>query len=378
MKVKKLAMLGLVGAMSLTAVACNKDDKQKQEIAKTVDEEKQEGKTEEKKVEKLEAKYDSVKKFITDKGVDEITLDDFEHIEHEDIGSGFFCYKYKLDDGFLLLSTVNDEKHPFSVMLINKEGEEISLKNDYTALERIENKDEDNKDIEKENKETEDNNNKQAEEDTSKYKELVESTIEDFPGFEGKYIIKDAAIVKATEEADKLTLLLSYAENRYNYKDKVFENTGGMITPLKLEYVKDGDNWKLEKKTEAEDGEKYFPSLVKMADGDEDLAKKLMENNANGRHSEWMEKLAKKAQEDGITDFEVELNDIPGYPEDTSLFIEDAPNKPANTVEIVNKEEYEKLKKTKKDGFKSIEGLLYDKNTKILLKTIVEVPDEEN
>lgn len=377
MKAKKLAMLGLVGAMSLTAVACNKDDKQKQEIEKTVDEENKEEKTEEKTVEKLEAKYDSVKKFITDKGVDEITLDDFEHIEHEDIGSGFYCYKYKLDDGFLLLSTVNDEEHPFSVMLIDKEGEEISLKNDYTALERIENKDNEETEVEKENNEAEEKNT-QDEEDTSKYKELVENTMEDFPGFEGKYIVKDAAIVKAIEENDKLTLLLSYAENRYDYKDKVFENNGGMIIPLKLEYVKDGDNWKLENKIEAEDGEKYFPSLVKMADGDEDLAKKLMENNANGRHAEWMEKLAKKTEEDGITDFKVELNDVPGYPEEESLFIEDSPNKPANTVEIVNKKEYEELKKTKKEGFKSMEGLLYDKNTKILLKTIVEVPDEEN
>lgn len=377
MKTKKLAMLGLVGAMSLTAIACNKDDKQKQEIEKTVDEENKEKKTEEKTVEKLEAKYDSVKKFITDKGVDEITLDDFEHIEHEDIGSGFYCYKYKLDDGFLLLSTVNDEEHPFSVMLIDKEGEEISLKNDYTALERIKNKDNEETDGKKENNEAEEKNT-QNEEDTSKYKELVENTMEDFSGFEGKYIVKDAAIVKAIEENDRLTLLLSYAENRYDYKDKVFENTGGTITPLKLEYVKDGDSWKLENKTEAEDGEKYFPSLVKMADGDENLAKKLMENNANGRHAEWMEKLAKKAEEDGITDFKVELNDVPGYPEEESLFIEDAPNKPTNTVEIVNKKEYEELKKTKKEGFKSMEGLLYDKNTKILLKTIVEVPDEED
>lgn len=46
---------------------------------------------------------------------------------------------YNLEDGKLLLSTVNNEEHPFAVTLIDKDGNEVPLKTDYSALERIEN-----------------------------------------------------------------------------------------------------------------------------------------------------------------------------------------------------------------------------------------------
>ena len=97
--------------------------------------------------------YESVKKYIQDKGVDNITIDEFDHIDHEDIGSGFICNMYELTDGKLLLSTVNDEQHPFAIVMIDKDGNETPLKTDYSALDRLQddNQTEDSK--EKENTE---------------------------------------------------------------------------------------------------------------------------------------------------------------------------------------------------------------------------------
>lgn len=144
---KKALLLGLVGITALTGCAKDNNLAGKNNNTENVDAKTGAAETKEDIIKKEEAAglrgtYDDVKKFIDEKGVDEITIADFEHIEHEDIGSGFQCYMYNLEDGKLLLSTVNNEEHPFAVTLIDKDGNEIPLKTDYSALERIDNKEE--------------------------------------------------------------------------------------------------------------------------------------------------------------------------------------------------------------------------------------------
>ena len=215
-------------------------------------------------------------------------------------------------------------------------------------------------------------------EGAEEYEKLAESTVPDFEGLEGEFKIKEARVYKVTEGDNKLTLLTNFAEMHYNYADGLFERASGILLPLKLEYEKDGEEWKLVSQIEAEDGERYFDSLVKMADGDEKLARRITKGHANERFHEWMLKLAEAAKEKGITDFEADLDNIPGYPKETSLFMDETPDDENGYIKIVNKEEYEELQKNDEPGYNTIEGLMYDKPTKILMKMRVEAPKKDN
>lgn len=213
----------------------------------------------------------------------------------------------------------------------------------------------------------------EEEKKNNEYAELVKRTKGVSGLVEGDLIVQDVSIYKAVEDGGKLSLLVSYAELGYTYKDQVFENTAGMLMPLKLIYVKNGDDYELKEKINAEDGEGYFDSLVKMADGDKELAQKVAGPGINERYDYIMKDLYKKAEEEGLKDFELDLDNAPGYPKDESLFIEDVPNEPKNTIAIVNKEEYEKAKKNEDNSnWPHIEGLLYHKDTKIAVKSIID------
>lgn len=214
-------------------------------------------------------------------------------------------------------------------------------------------------------------------EGAEEYEKLAENTVPDFEGMEGEFKIKDARVYKVTEEDNKLTLLTNFAEMHYNYADGLFERASGILLPLKLEYEKDGEDWKLVSQTEAEDGERYFDSLLKMTDGDEKLARRITKGHADERFHEWMLKLAEAAKEKGI-DFEADLDNIPGYPKETSLFMDETPDDENGYIKIVNKEEYEELQKNDEPGYNTIEGLMYDKPTKILMKMRVEAPKKNN
>lgn len=205
------------------------------------------------------------------------------------------------------------------------------------------------------------------------YAELVKRTKGISGLIEGDLIVQDVSIYKAVEDGDKLSLLVSYAELGYIYKDQVFENTAGMLMPLKLIYEKNGDDYELKERMNAEDGEGYFDSLVKMADGDKELAQKVAGPGINERYDYIMKDLYKKAEEEGLKDFELDLDNAPGYPKDESLFLEDVPNEPKNTIAIVNKEEYEKAKKNEdNESWPHVEGLVYDKGTKLAIKSIID------
>ena len=65
------------------------------------------------------------------------------------------------------------------------------------------------------------------------YVELVKKTKGVSDLIEGDIIAQYVKIAKAEEEADKLTLTLSYTELAYIYEDHVFTNTAGMQMPLK-------------------------------------------------------------------------------------------------------------------------------------------------
>lgn len=224
--------------------------------------------------------------------------------------------------------------------------------------------------------ESRDNGEEEMSEEEKKnleYAELVKRTKGVSDLVEGEIIVQDVSIYKAVEDGDKLSLLVSYAELGYIYKDQVFENTAGMLMPLKLIYEKNGGEYELKERMNAEDGEGYFDSLVKMADGDKELAQKVAGPGINERYDYIMKDLYKKAEEAGLKDFELDLDNAPGYPKDESLFIEDVPNEPKNTIAIVNKEEYEKAKKNEDNvNWPHIEGLLYHKDTKIAVKSIID------
>lgn len=205
------------------------------------------------------------------------------------------------------------------------------------------------------------------------YVELVKRTKGVSGLIEGDIIAQDVSIYKAVEDGDKLSLLVSYVELGYIYKDQVFENTAGMLMPLKLIYEKNGDDYELKEKINPEDGEGYFDSLVKMADGDKELAQKVAGPGINERYDYIMKDLYKKAEEAGLKDFELDLDNVPGYPKDESLFLEEVPNEPKNTIVIVNKKDYEKAKKNEeKENWPHVEGLVYDKETKIAIKEIID------
>lgn len=224
--------------------------------------------------------------------------------------------------------------------------------------------------------ESRDNGEEEMSEEEKKnleYAELVKRTKGVSGLIEGDLIVQDVSIYKAVEDGDKLSLLVSYAELGYIYKDQVFENTAGMLMPLKLIYEKNGGDYELKERMNAEDGEGYFDSLVKMADGDKELAQKVAGPGINERYDYIMKDLYKKAEEEGLKDFELDLDNAPGYPKDESLFLEDVPNEPKNTIAIVNKEEYEKAKKNEDNvNWPHIEGLLYHKDTKIAVKSIID------
>ena len=228
----------------------------------------------------------------------------------------------------------------------------------------------------KEKTESRDNGEEEMSEEEKKnleYAELVKRTKGISGLIEGDLIVQDVSIYKAVEDGDKLSLLVSYAELGYIYKDQVFENTAGMLMPLKLIYEKNGDDYELKERMNAEDGEGYFDSLVKMADGDKELAQKVAGPGINERYDYIMKDLYKKAEEEGLKDFELDLDNAPGYPKDESLFIEDVPNEPKNTIAIVNKEEYEKAKKNEdNESWPHVEGLVYDKGTKLAIKSIID------
>lgn len=224
--------------------------------------------------------------------------------------------------------------------------------------------------------ESHDNGEEEMSEEEKKnleYAELVKRTKGVSGLVEGDLIVQDVSIYKAVVDGDKLSLLVSYVELGYTYKDQVFENTAGMLMPLKLIYVKNGDDYELKERMNAEDGEGYFDSLVKMADGDKELAQKVAGPGINERYDYIMKELYKKAEETGLKGFELDLDNAPGYPKDESLFIEDVPNEPKNTIAIVNKEEYEKAKKNEDNvNWPHVEGLLYHKDTKIAVKSIID------
>lgn len=213
----------------------------------------------------------------------------------------------------------------------------------------------------------------EEEKKNAEYAELVKRTKGISGLVEGDLIVQDVSIYKAVEDGDKLSLLVSYAELGYIYKDQVFENTAGMLMPLKLIYEKNGGDYELKERMNAEDGEGYFDSLVKMADGDKELAQKVAGPGINERYDYIMKDLYKKAEEEGLKDFELDLDNAPGYPKDESLFLEDVPNEPKNTIAIVNKEAYEKAKKNEaNENWPHIDGLLYHKDTKIAVKSIID------
>lgn len=90
---------------------------------------------------------------------------------------------YNLEDGKLLLSTVNNEEHPFAVTLIDKDGNEVPLKTDYSALERIENEEDEVEPADTNaNEETDTNTDEETEVEEPEETETTEQEDSEEPG----------------------------------------------------------------------------------------------------------------------------------------------------------------------------------------------------
>ncbi len=153
------------------------------------------------------------------------------------------------------------------------------------------------------------------------YVELVKKTKGVSDLIEGDIIAQYVKIAKAEEEADKLTLILSYTELA----------------------------------------------------SDKELAQEITSHSMSESFGDIMKDLYKKAEEAGLKDFTLDLDNVPGYPKDESLFLEEVTNEPKNTIVIVNKKDYEKAKKNEeKENWPHVEGLVYDKETKIAIKEIID------
>lgn len=226
-----------------------------------------------------------------------------------------------------------------------------------------------------ENNDEDKKNTEDAQKSDLVYIDLVKEAMGTSDGLDGELAVKFVKLFKTDEKDDALDILASYTELRYNYADHVFENTAGMIIPVKLSYTKKSDGtYELKEKLEAEDGAASFDSILKMTDGDEALAKDLATYTfMKDDYTNLMKELNKAADAAGLKDYTLNLDSVPGYAKDESLFIEDVPNEPKNTIAIVNKEEYEKAKKNEdNDNWPHVQGLLYDKETKIAVKSIID------
>ena len=70
-----------------------------------------------------------VKKFIRSKGVDNIAFADFDYLPHKDVPqASTIIVDYQLSDGNRLRLCGLDEKTPFSIIIIDQNGKEETLK----------------------------------------------------------------------------------------------------------------------------------------------------------------------------------------------------------------------------------------------------------
>lgn len=73
---------------------------------------------------------EEVLSIIEDKGIENVDWEDFDKIEHEDVGSGRLIYEFKLKDGVKLYLNGNDlDEKPLSIYLVEN-GETTYLKNE--------------------------------------------------------------------------------------------------------------------------------------------------------------------------------------------------------------------------------------------------------
>lgn len=116
---------------------------------------------------RLEASLDGINDFLSEKGIDYLTLDDFEDLECEesDNKEGGKTYKYKLEDGVMTLETTQEDKDGsftfFDLRDNENKGYKLNIKTQEVISANIgdeeDNKDESTENIEETNGEEESN-----------------------------------------------------------------------------------------------------------------------------------------------------------------------------------------------------------------------------
>lgn len=194
-----------------------------------------------------------------------------------------------------------------------------------------------------------------------------------YPRSPDNFMIYAIDHVKELEEDGKTIILAKVAFMEYSFKDGIFNNESGYVVPMELDYVRKNGNYELMEIIQAQDGENYALSILKMARGDEDLAN-LISNAVidTSINDKMMETLKKAAEDKDLKNFTHKLEEIPGY-EDNVIYLKEGHRNREDTIDVVKKEDYERAKsQVGKENWPHCEGIEYHEKTGIAQKTIID------
>lgn len=69
------------------------------------------------------------KDYVYDKGIDDVSFEDFKHLAGTKQGTYVYAIEYQLKDGSVLVSANTQDSKPFSIHIIDNNENEESLKN---------------------------------------------------------------------------------------------------------------------------------------------------------------------------------------------------------------------------------------------------------
>ncbi|MBU5668511.1 hypothetical protein KQI68_01520 [Peptoniphilus sp. MSJ-1] len=194
-----------------------------------------------------------------------------------------------------------------------------------------------------------------------------------YPRSPENFMIYTIDHLKEFEEDRKTIILAEVAFMEYSFKDGIFNNESGYVIPMELDYIERDGKYELMEIIQAQDGENYFPSILKMARGDENLADSLsLATVDTSMNDKMMETLKKAAEDKGLKNFTHKLEDIPGY-EDNVIYLRGGHRNREDTIDVVKKEDYERSKsQVGKKNWPHCEGIEYHEKTGITQKTIID------
>lgn len=76
-----------------------------------------------------------INSLIESKSIENISWEDFEHFEHQDVGHGNYVFQYPLADGaYLYLSGADLKSPPMFIYIVDENGNITDLKNENEII----------------------------------------------------------------------------------------------------------------------------------------------------------------------------------------------------------------------------------------------------